>query len=121
MAVILAVTVLTGCISELIYLGNTFDEWTHCIDKIDQLVQKSDYGSALKKSRILEEKWERTAKRVDILLIHDYVDSIGVNLSQMRSHLETKNADMYFSHSSAAKKELASIKGSEYPLIENLL
>ena len=106
MAVILAVTVLSGCISELIYLENIFDEWTHCIDKVDHLVQKADYGSALIKSRFLEEKWERTAKRVDILLIHDYVDSIGVNLSQMRSHLEAGNADMYFSHSAAARERM---------------
>lgn len=121
MAVILAITVLTGSISELLYLGNAFDKWTLSIDRVDYLVRKADYGSAIQQCRILEENWELTAKRADILLIHDYVDSIGVNLSQMRSHLENRNMDMYFSHSAAAKKELASIKGSEYPLIENLL
>ena len=56
-----------------------------------------------------------------MLLIHDYVDEIGNKISNMRSYAENCSPDMYFAESTTAKKELASIKESEYPLAENIL
>jgi hypothetical protein len=49
------------------------------------------------------------------------VDGIGINIEQMLSHIKSGNPDMYFSHSAGAKKGLASIKESEFPIIENIL
>lgn len=39
----------------------------------------------------------------------------------MTSYIQNGSIDMYFAESSKAKKELASIKESEYPFIENIL
>ena len=61
------------------------------------------------------------AKLIDTMLIHDYVDNIGLSISRMTAFAQKQNRDMYFAESVQAKKELASIKESEFPLVENIL
>ena len=39
----------------------------------------------------------------------------------VKLHAQKQNRDMYFAESVQAKKELASIKESEFPLVENIL
>ena len=69
----------------------------------------------------MEQDWDGDMEKIYTLLIHDYADNIGYSFSKMRVHLEQGNLDMYYAESTAAKKGLASIKGSEYPLFENIL
>ena len=84
-------------------------------------MRKSEFEDAINVCKTIEEKWDYTAKKIDMLLIHDYVDEIGNKISNMRSYAENCSPDMYFAESTTAKKELASIKESEYPLAENIL
>ncbi len=91
------------------------------IEDVDRLMKKESFSEAIKLSRETEKEWYDSAKSIDMLLIHDYVDDIGLSFSKMATFAERKNADMYFSQSSDAKKQLASIKESEYLMIENIL
>ena len=68
-----------------------------------------------------EKEWYDNAKLIDTMLIHDYVDNIGLSISRMTAFAQKQNRDMYFAESVQAKKELASIKESEFPLVENIL
>lgn len=91
------------------------------IEEIDRMTGSGQTAQALAQCRALESAWNEDVKKIDVLLIHDYVDSVGTGIAKMRVHLENGNADMYFSESANAKKGLASIKGSEYPFLENIL
>ncbi|MCD8025751.1 MAG: DUF4363 family protein [Clostridiales bacterium] len=86
------------------YVSARADAFISKIDNIDRLIKKNEYNEALALCKSAEDEWEECAKSIDMLLIHDYVDEIGISISQMRSYVEAQNSDMYFSESTMAKK-----------------
>ena len=120
-SLILTAIVLGASVFEVIYVGKKSDDYTDRIKKIDAMLSNNDTESALKECRALESDWDGDAEKIYTLLSHDTVDSVGYEISGMRSHIENNSAAMYFFESSGAKKGLASIKGSEYPFLENIL
>ena len=120
-SLILTAIVLGASVFEVIYVGKKSDDYTDRIKKIDAMLSNNDTESALKECRALESDWDGDAEKIYTLLSHDYADNIGGSVSKMRAHLENGNIDMVYAESAGAKKGLASIKGSEYPFIENIL
>ena len=120
-AIFLLALTIVASVFELRFIGREADGVTQQIEAIDGYMRRSEFDTAIKQCRTLEEKWSKTSENIDIMLIHDYVDSIGLSITKMRAGAETKNAVLYFSESASAKKALASIKGSEYPNFENIL
>ncbi len=120
-SLILTAIVLGASVFEVIYVGKKSDDYTDRIKKIDAMLSNNDTESALKECRALESDWDGDAEKIYTLLSHDTVDSVGYGISGMRAYIENDNTDMYYFESAGAKKGLASIKGSEYPFIENIL
>ena len=107
--------------AEMGYITAKADMFETKIENADRYMRKNEYAEAFKICKEAESDWDDSTKIIDMLLIHDYVDSVGMKISLMKSFAENQNYDMYFSESTAAKKELASIKESEFPLVENIL
>lgn len=120
-ALLLSVTVTGTAAWELWYVGRQVNTYTARIEAVDALVRSNDVSHAAEHCRAVENDWETTVKRLNVLLIHDYADNVGYNIAKMRVHLENGNRQLYFAESIQAKKELASIKGSEYPFFENIM
>ena len=97
------------------FISGKTDSFIAKIECADRLM------SALKICEETEKEWYDNAKLIDTMLIHDYVDNIGLSISRMTAFAQKQNRDMYFAESVQAKKELASIKESEFPLVENIL
>ncbi len=107
---------------EMFYVTNRIDELNEEIVSADNLVKSENYDGAKDVLAAAESKWQKESKHFfDILLIHDYVDEISVNLSAMRSYVATQSNDNYFAESAGIKKQLTSIKDSELVKIENIL
>lgn len=106
---------------ELGYVTANADLYISKIELTDKKIYKNDFESALEICTELENKWDESAKRIDVILNHDNIDSISECLNKMTSYIQNGSIDMYFAESNKAKKELASIKESEYPYIENIL
>lgn len=123
--IIISIIIFTLCASgavfEVFCVSRSVDNYMESIEKTDGLVGNNDFAAASKNCAELEDKWNDTLRTVDIVLIHDYVDKIGISISQMRAYAENKSADSYFAASAEAKRALGSIKDSEYPLVENIL
>ena len=107
--------------TQLFYICGNVNESLAIIEQIDTYMRKDDFRNALSDCAAINEKWGGVAKKVDSLLIHDYVDGISLSLAKMQTHIENGNPDMYFAESEKAKKALASIRDSEYPYAENIL
>ena len=110
-----------GAVIETAYISSSVDSYTETIDRIDGYMLRDDFENALTECTRLNDEWTDSAHGIDALLIHDYVDGIGLGIAQMKSHIESGNPDMYFSENEKTKKALASIKDSEYPYAENIL
>ncbi len=121
LAVILVFIAASASLTELFYVNSRADSFISSISQIDKAVEEKDLSKALTLCKTTEEKWYDNAAYIDILLIHDYVDNIGISISKMRSYLSSSNTEMYFAESTGAKKALASVSGSEYPNFENIL
>lgn len=115
---IIAVTV---GIFEMFYVTNKIDELNEEIISADNLVKSENYEGAKDVIASAESKWQKNLSIFDILLIHDYVDEISVNLSSMRSYVATQSNENYLAESEGIKKQLTSIKDSELVQIENIL
>ena len=99
------------------FISGKTDSFIAKIECADRL----EFEDALKICEETEKEWYDNAKLIDTMLIHDYVDNIGLSISRMTAFAQKQNRDMYFAESVQAKKELASIKESEFPLVENIL
>lgn len=119
-AVLILIALATAAL-EMGFVTAKSDMYISKIEDVDRLMKKEGFSEAIRLSREAEKEWYDCAKSIDMLLIHDYVDDIGLSFSKMTAFAERRNADMYFSQSSEAKKQLASIKESEYLMIENIL
>lgn len=106
---------------ELGYVTANSDLYISKIELTDKYVYKNNFEDALKMCTQLEYDWDKSAEKIDIMLNHDYIDSIGESINRMTAYVQNGSIDMYFAESSIAKKELASLKESEYPFIENIL
>lgn len=118
--IVLLISGISASLTELIYIGNTADSFTNKIEAVDAMMLKADFVKASDLCGQISSEWDNTAKLLDTLLIHDYTDSIGINLSQMKTYIDNNSIEMYFACSAGAKKGLASIKGSEYPDFNNI-
>lgn len=119
-SIILIAVVLLSAFGEMMYVGNKSETYTEKIEDIDEMMLKNDFSEAIKLCDRIEEDWNNTEKHINVFLIHDYIDNISMNITRMKSHIENGNPDMYFAESACAKKALASIKGSEYPELDNI-
>ena len=120
-SLVLTALVLGASVFEFFFVGSKADDYTNRIAEIEAHLKNGDIKSAAKACRAVEQDWDGDMEKIYTLLIHDYADNIGYSFSKMRVHLEQGNLDMYYAESTAAKKGLASIKGNEYPLFENIL
>lgn len=105
----------------MFYVTNKIDELNEEIISADNLVKSENYDGAKSVLASAETEWQKNLSIFDILLIHDYVDEISVNLSAMRSYVATQSNDNYLAESASIKKQLTSIKDSELVQIENIL
>lgn len=119
-SIVIFVLVLGTSIFEILYVASKSDSYKSRIEAVDSLTNYGEKEKALDSCKAIESDWNRDSEKIYTLLIHDYLDNIGISISKMRAHLENGNADMYFAESANAKKGLASVKGSEYPYFENI-
>ncbi len=120
-SIILFTFCLSGAVFEVFCVSRSVESYLDSIEKVDKLVSSGDFTSASDKCAELEKNWGTTSREIDAVLIHDYVDRIGISISQMKAYAENKTADSYYAVSAEAKKALKSIKDSEYPSLENIL
>lgn len=119
-AAFLVITIV-GALFQAWYIGSKADKFAEQIEQIDEYMLKDDFEKAVKLSRETEAEWDEAARSIDVFLIHDYVDSIGTDMSHLRACIENGNVQMYFYESAGIKKELTSLKESELPYFENLI
>ena len=97
------------------FISGKTDSFIAKIECADRLMSRLEFEDALKICEETEKEWYDNAKLIDTMLIH------GLSISRMTAFAQKQNRDMYFAESVQAKKELASIKESEFPLVENIL
>ena len=120
-SIILFTLCLSGAVFEVFCVSRGVDGYIESIEEVDVLISRGEFDRASNKCAELEKSWSKTSREIDAVLIHDYVDRIGISISQMKAYAENKTPDSYYALSAEAKRALTSIKSSEYPSFENIL
>ena len=120
-SLLLTAAVWGGAVWEVWFVGRQADAYTARLETADALLRARNTAAAARICSAAARDWEREVSGLDVLLIHDYVDNIGYSLAKMCVHLENDQPALYFAESAQTKKALASVKGSEYPFVENIL
>ena len=119
-AFLLILLCLTASMTEVFFISRNVTSYCDDIERIDTSMRKDDFEKALNLCADMNDRWNEMAWMVDALLIHDYVDGVGLSLAQMQRYIENGSPDLYFAESEKAKRALASLKDSEYPTTENI-
>lgn len=119
-AFLLILLCLTASMTEVFFISRNVTSYCDDIERIDTSMRKDDFENALNLCADINDHWNEMAWMVDALLIHDYVDGVGLSLAQMQRYIENGSPDLYFAESEKAKRALASLKDSEYPTTENI-
>ena len=106
---------------EIVYISSKVENFTSLIDNAYNQMKKTNFEEAVNICTQTEEQWNNSVSAIDSFLIHDYVDKIGESISLMKTYAENCAPADYFAESKRAKKQLASIKESEYPIFENIV
>lgn len=120
-ALVLILICLAASMTEVFFISRNVTAYCDDIEQIDTSMRKDDFEQALNLCTDMNDRWNKIAWKVDALLIHDYVDGVGLSLAQMQRYIENGSLDLYFAESEKAKRALASLKDSEYPTTENIL
>lgn len=86
------------------FISGKTDSFIAKIECADRLMSRLEFEDALKICEETEKEWYDNAKLIDTMLIHDYVDNIGLSISRMTVFAQKQNRDMYFAESVQAKK-----------------
>ena len=119
-AFLLILLCLTASMTEVFFISRNVTSYCDDIERIDTSMRKDDFEKALNLCADMNDHWNEMTWMVDALLIHDYVDGVGLSLAQMQLYIENCSPDLYFAESEKAKRALASLKDSEYPTTENI-
>jgi hypothetical protein len=86
---IIALVLLLGCLGaaifEMNFIKESADSFLQEIEELDGDMRRGDTGQASVRSYKLERDWGNWVQTVDILLIHDYVDSVSSSLANSSS------------------------------------
>ncbi len=120
-SIILLIISAVVCTVQFIYVYNSSNNFIADIENIEENYRNKDYETALKMSSDTFNKWKRNAGLTNLFLYHDYVDEITSNMEQMAIYAAYRKDVEFFSVSSQLKKQIASLKDSEIPNIENII
>ena len=76
-SIIIAIAVVCGSIFEIAFVSSKSDEYIGRIKKIDDLVRDDKTEAAIAECRRLESDWDKNVGSIDVMLIHDYADSVS--------------------------------------------
>lgn len=120
-SLVLFALIACGCAFESCYIGGRADEYMDRVKKIERLLLNGETEKAGAECRAAENGWDSESKTIYTLLSHDFTDTVGGSLTKMRVYIENGSTSMALAEGAGAKKGLASMKGSEYPFLENIL
>ncbi len=80
------IIVIAAAAAELGYVTANSDLYISKIELTDKMVYKNNFEEALKMCDKLENSWNDSSKKIDVMLNHDCIDSIGESINRMTSY-----------------------------------
>ena len=87
-AIVILFLVTAFCVCEFVYVGNTVNEFIGRLDEIEKTYANEDYEEAHRLAKEADKGWNQRLEYVDMLLYHDYVSEIGVNIAGIADYIE---------------------------------
>lgn len=72
------------------FISGKTDSFIAKIECADRLMSRLEFEDALKICEETEKEWYDNAKLIDTMLIHDYVDNIGLSISRMTAFAQNR-------------------------------
>ncbi len=120
-AIVILFLVTVFCVCEYAYVGDTVKEYIEKVENIEKAYKNEDFEEAHKLAKAADEGWTEKLEYVDMLLYHDYVNEIGVNIAGIAEYVEFKEDAEVFAKCEEAKRELQSLLDNEKPSLANII
>ena len=119
-AIVILFLVTAFCVCEFVYVGNTVKEFIGRLDEIEKTYANEDYEEAHRLAKEADKGWNQRLEYVDMLLYHDYVSEIGVNIAGIADYIEYREDAEVFTNCKKTKRELESLFDNEKPSLANI-
>lgn len=119
-AIVILFLVTAFCVCEFVYVGNTVNEFIGRLDEIEKTYANEDYEEAHRLAKEADKGWNQRLEYVDMLLYHDYVSEIGVNIAVIADYVENREDTEVFTNCKKTKRELESLFDNEKPSLANI-
>ena len=103
------------------FVSKNCDDFVYKINNLQKAYMNNEREEALMLSADINEDWNEQVKKIDMLLYHDYVDAITVNMSKLSIYIREEEAVSFYSTCREITDELESLKNSEIPNLENII
>lgn len=109
------------CICEFNFVSDSSDDLVYKINTLEEIYKENQNDNALKLSGEIKDDWDKRVKKMDMLLYHDYVDAITINISKLPIYIREDETTEFYSTCREIKDSLLSLKKSETPNFENII
>ena len=90
------------------------------INVIEENISKSDWTSAEKNLKAIEEEWGKMEKAWTVFLDHEEIDNIDTSLVRISKYIETKNTSMAMSEIAVLRQFVKHIPENESLSLKNI-
>ena len=109
------------CVIQFCYVYNSSNIFINEIEVIEEKYTNGDYENALSMCYKTFSKWKHNVGITDMFLYHDYVDEITENMEKMCIFATSEKDTEFLSVCSVIKNQIASLRNSEIPNLENII
>lgn len=103
------------------YLDKTSNNLSDMINFVQSDIEKENWSKAEKNIDTMEKEWDKVNKKWAILIEHREIDEIEMNMTRLKSHIDTKNKDLSLAELKSLKMLIKHIPLNEKLSIENIL
>ena len=120
-AIILLVFSALICTTEFLYVTTKADDITSKIEEIENAYTQCNTSKALEITEDVQMKWKASVSKMDMLLYHDYIDTITSNIEKLEILIYENDSTSLLCTCKETTLMLESLKNSEYPTAENII
>lgn len=124
-AIVLAVLLLGGGITELLLVNRTFDRLEQSVqqiyDKMEDTKENIDTEEIISMSESLQNYWRKAEKNLQMVISQIMINDLSVRIISLCRHIEQNDYDMANTVAAVILDNLLSIRRVYEPRIQNII
>ncbi|MGE4282523.1 MAG: DUF4363 family protein [Clostridia bacterium] len=121
LSILLLIFIVLGVILYMYILNDISDQMLADIGELEEAVRSEDWGDAEKQLDDIHKTWEKTEKRMAMMVNHNEIDVIKLTLAKLSQYVHYRETADFMAESASLKLLIKHIPNKEKINLANLL